>query len=392
MIIRLINKGIVSIIVPLLKWFSSIHESRLVFQGRPDYSDNPRALSDYLVANQLYNKGHIYWLVSNAKKYRKKYPNANVTFISLYSIWGIRNIRAYYIHLTSKYVFASHNFLIDYSTISKEQQYILLWHGCGYKDNTTQGGKRFFSKALVSGPIFLKTKAKFWNTEEQYLIAKGYPRYDWLLHPSKKAQDVYTHLNVLGKKVILWMPTFRNSKTGISYGEDAIKNFPILKSHAEWEQLDKLCSMNNIILFIKLHMSQKSYNLDFKSFSSIKMIEENDFESIGIQKYEFLGIIDALISDYSSVAIDFLITNKPIAFTLDDYDDYKRLRGFVFENPLDYMPGHHLYTLQDLSQFIIDIKEGNDPYAKKREQVSKEAIFRTDCYCKELINSILKIS
>ncbi len=39
-----------------------------------------------------------------------------------------------------------------------------------------------------------------------------------------------------------------------------------------------------------------------------------------------------LVSDYSSVAIDYLLLDRPLGFTLDDYEAYTESRGWVFDD------------------------------------------------------------
>ena len=78
--------------------------------------------------------------------------------------------------------------------------------------------------------------------------------------------------------------------------------------------------------------------------------------------------VDALISDYSSAAYDFMHADKPIAYTLDDAEDYKL--GFLFENPLDYMPGHIVYNQEEFMDFIKDVIDGKDPYKEERRRIS----------------------
>lgn len=58
-----------------------------------------------------------------------------------------------------------------------------------------------------------------------------------------------------------------------------------------------------------------------------------------IKLYELIGISDGLLSDYSSVAVDYLLLDRPLGYVLADYNIYKEKRGFVFEDPLEYMPG-----------------------------------------------------
>ena len=107
-----------------------------------------------------------------------------------------------------------------------------------------------------------------------------------------------------------------------------------------------------------------------------------------IPLYKFVALSDGLISDYSSIAIDYLLVDKPIAFTLDDYDLYKESRGFVFENPLDYMPGHHIYNFNDLRVFIECIATGKDSYKEERDRVRKVTVVQSDHYCLDILNAL----
>ena len=42
------------------------------------------------------------------------------------------------------------------------------------------------------------------------------------------------------------------------------------------------------------------------------------------------------------------------------------------ENPLDYMPGRHIYTYDDFIRFVQDVADGKDEYASERDRVRKE--------------------
>ena len=91
-----------------------------------------------------------------------------------------------------------------------------------------------------------------------------------------------------------------------------------------------------------------------------------------------IGISDGLLSDYSSVAVDYLLLDRPLGYVLADYDMYKEKRGFVFENPYDYMPGYKISNYGDVLSFIEDVIEGNDRYAKERRELNKKINFYND--------------
>lgn len=120
--------------------------------------------------------------------------------------------------------------------------------------------------------------------------------------------------------------------------------------------------------------------------TNIVYLENQDLEDNGLQLYEFINCSDALISDYSSVAIDYLLLNRPIGFTLDDYDAYTESRGWVFEDPLEYMPGEHIYNVQQFEQFVLDIRNGKDDYENQRKAILAKTHNVTDNYCKRVLD------
>ena len=122
--------------------------------------------------------------------------------------------------------------------------------------------------------------------------------------------------------------------------------------------------------------------------SSIIFIDDSDLEKLNVQLYNILQYTDALLTDYSSVAVDYLLLDKPLGFTLDDYEEYDKLRGFVFDNALEYMPGHHIYNIEDLQRFISDISENKDLFKGRREMVMPEMHNSCDNYCKRIIQKL----
>ena len=85
-----------------------------------------------------------------------------------------------------------------------------------------------------------------------------------------------------------------------------------------------------------------------------------------------------LITDYSSVSNDYLLLDKPIIYTLDDYEKYRESRGFKIDDPIKYYIGHHAYNPSDLQKSIIDIIHNGDIYREERNSVLDELHTYTD--------------
>jgi len=89
------------------------------------------------------------------------------------------------------------------------------------------------------------------------------------------------------------------------------------------------------------------------------------------QEVHIIDMADALISDYSSISIDFLLKDKRIVFTLDDYEGYRKSRGFFPENAIDFMKGYHVYNQKELEDSLSEIADGIDKYISERHAVMK---------------------
>ena len=119
---------------------------------------------------------------------------------------------------------------------------------------------------------------------------------------------------------------------------------------------------------LKLHHLQAELPIFSERFENIVLIRDDDLRDRGLQLYQFVRCADALISDYSSISIDFMLLDRPIVYTLDDYEDYAASRGLFPENAIDYMPGYHVYSVAQLKMALSEISAGKDVH--RRERVS----------------------
>ncbi len=77
---------------------------------------------------------------------------------------------------------------------------------------------------------------------------------------------------------------------------------------------------------------------------------------------EVLSIVDLLITDYSSIFFDFLVTDKPIIFYVWDRDLYEADRGMYL--PESVLPGPVAETVDEL----IDLIEKKDIFVDQYRQ------------------------
>ena len=370
------------------KFPPAIVPNRILFETNDDFTDNSRALFDYMVENGYNKKYELVWLVHEPEKY-KKYETENVKFIQNFKKGsGIRRAEAYRYALTSTYIFYTQAFNWI-GMARKEQTFVNLWHGCGYKANK-KNRKVFFDYCLVPGEVFIKTKMEFFGCSYKKLITLGYPRYDMMLRGSEAATKYKEKLlkDTNSDKLILWMPTYRHASSE-RLNEETLNNefnIPIIDDAKKLLQLNDFCRENRLLIVIKKHYLQIPYDFGENVLTNIIYLENKDLSAKNLQLYEFINCADALVSDYSSVAIDYLLLDRPLCFTLDDYDAYTESRGWVFENPLEYMPGEHVYDMNGFCSFLTHVKDGVDEYQDQRAAVRAKTHNVCDNYCQRVLD------
>jgi CDP-glycerol glycerophosphotransferase (TagB/SpsB family) len=67
----------------------------------------------------------------------------------------------------------------------------------------------------------------------------------------------------------------------------------------------------------------------------------------------FLPLCTLLITDYSSVAFDFLLLNRPLIHYVPDFDHYRAMRGFYYSVG-EAMPGPLIRQPDDLLRSVRD--------------------------------------
>lgn len=257
---------------------------------------------------------------------------------------------------TSRYIFLNDNFFpLAFMNFKNESKVVQLWHAPG-------ASKKFGGS--VEGPDDIK------------MLSKISENTDYLIISSKKIEDYYAEAFQIEKSKIrpLGLPRmdyyFENhdldalkSEFCKKYGIDSTKKIilyaPTFRDEEEYNNvlnyLD-LVKFNEVlgdeyVLALRLHPKIKNfYSGSIKS--SEKYIDCSDYPS----EQELMMISDILITDYSSIMIEFAILNKPILFFVYDLDSYlTNERGFYYDFETT-VPGKLVYD----SDGLIDAIKNND--------------------------------
>ncbi|MEY2701522.1 MAG: hypothetical protein RLY43_142 [Bacteroidota bacterium] len=299
----------------------SIKNNKIVlcnFDGK-GYGDNPKYIAEELIKNN--RNLDIVWLVENIN---------NHDFPDYIRSVNIRSIKAIFELVTSK-VWVDNSRKSFVTRKRNKQFYIQTWHGCMMIKKIEQDAQSklpylYVKSAIndsrminlcISNSRFMTNfmKSSFWYNGN--ILQCGYPKSDCLINSSDlDTCNIKNKFNIDEKlKIVLYAPTFRNSKKLDSYllEFEELLNTLNLKFGGSW------------IILLRLHpfMSEMSKKFNF----SKKVIDVSDYNDM----QDLLIISDILITDYSSTMFEFYLMNKPVFLYASDVEFYKNERGLYFE-------------------------------------------------------------
>ena len=340
-----------------------------------DYDDNARALFEYMVENGYNERWKLVWIVKDPREsdfISNKY--ANVEFVSWdWSDTEDEELRdRYYENLfLAKFVFFTDAYGFA-RNCRCDQVRVQLWHGCGYKTRVNFSRcEHRYEYNIVIGEEYRKIHERIYGLRDDQVLITGYPKEDWLFDPCKEWKELFGIPEAT--KYIFWMPTFRKAKGVLSEldekGFDGDTGLPIVNTKSQMDELNDLLGNHDTVLVIKLHPFQDRDRINVDDYSNIRMIENKDLYRHRLPINRVLGNADALISDYSSTVVDYLVLDRPVAYTLEDIEEYENSRGFVFDNVRDWFAGKEIWNFDDFLEFVVSVGQGTDPDREKRQDV-----------------------
>lgn len=293
---------------------------------------------------------------SLSSKYGKQY------FIETESIQGIRQALSAGVWFTSAGLPA-------YGTgLHKKRLIINLWHGVPLKKialldpNLKKAARIYFKKIfsenytciLTTSHELIPLMARSFAVSEDKIKVWGQPRNDGLFQKN----DCHEILGQLFPdlpeytKTVLYAPTFRD------YGQ--VQLFPF--KDFDQKQLEAFLEEKNMLLFIRTHVAEQGSAAPYLG-KRIRFLGNEQAEDVtGI-----LNIFDCLITDYSSIYIDYLLTDKPMVFLPYDRQQYLDGRGMNFDYD-DVTPGPKPETFND---FLDALSPKEDFWKSERTRVNR---------------------
>lgn len=360
-----------------------------------DFYDNARALFEYMLQCGCNRKYELVWLVKYPEQYQEHTSYENVKFMSFdWSVSKAEKERAEYYRVLclAKYLFFTDAYGFA-RNCRKDQIRVQLWHGCGFKTrvNFVRCEKRYEYTTVIS-EVYSKIHQDIYGLREDQMLITGYAKQDWLF--GELGEEKWRWLQIPDdNKCIFWLPTFRTAAKSLRILNErqmeSETGLPIADTMDKLVKLNELLEERKLILLIKLHPFQDKSAVTSKNMSHIILLDNHELFVRDIQINQLLSRADALISDYSSAAVDYMLLNRPIGFTLDDVEEYASSRGFVFDPIQDWLPGKAIYTFDQLCVFLEEVATGEDSTRDKRRMLTdKMHKYHDGNSCKRILEAL----
>ena len=220
--------------------------------------------------------------------------------------------------------------------------------------------------ALCQSEFWRPIESAGLNLPEERFVINGLPRNDALFTSDVSMTSLFGDQH---KKVVVWYPTYRQHKDKSNVRATDSSSLPIIHNEAAAKKISEIAARYGALIVVKPHPAQDLSLIKALNLDHLKLIYDDFFVQHGITPYMFLGKTDALITDYSSVIFDYLLTGKPIALAQEDYEEYEKKVGFAIDMNLLRSCTVQLESAEDFESFFRDLVEGNDPLREKRDEL-----------------------
>lgn len=341
-IIQFLYKYVMSGVFRCIGLFTKTDDKLILFSsfGGRTFNDSPKVLFDAIVVDPRFNSYKFVWAFEEPDKF--SIPRAKSIRID--------SIEYFKTALEAKIWISSVNIERGLHFKKKNTVYINTWHGAGTKliGNACKGRKDYnFSNVdmmLVQSDFERDIFERDFLCNPDAIRMIGFPRNDELFHiTDKQRKELRKRFYIpKGKKVILYAPTWRDSKNGgMSY--DFVPPIHIDKWKNELAE--------RYVMLLRMHPLITKFDISCDNFA----IDVSLYENLN----HILAISDVLVTDYSTIVYDAAIVGIPFICFGFDYNTYKEERGFYYDLENVY-PGGVLKTEDEVIKRIDDVVNGID--------------------------------
>lgn len=350
--------GVLQLVLP-------VRRNRVCYVSIPDYTDSAFAMYRHLLRTRR-GLEHV-WLVDDLAiegRIRREFAD--------YDDRGHRLIvrpwspGSYPAFLRSRYIFHTHG-VYGFSRPRFRRDSICVWHGMPVKAirRLHTGDGRLFpvhgTVHVASSSFFRYVIAGVFDAHPADVLVSGLPRTDVLKGKTDPVHDRRAIAAALGldpdRKWLLWMPTHRSEQNPAVAAPK--RSFVEVVSEPLMDALDAACAEQGVEVIIKLHpfdvLNERSVDL---GRPALKLLTQPAWAATEIQLYDLVAAADGLITDISSVFIDYLHTGNPIGIIGFEADTYTRETLFDHRLLLECGAAVLLDEPNDVERFVSTLTGG----------------------------------
>lgn len=350
-----------------------------VIWGWPDYEDSVISLEIALQESQV---GSVILLMTDASCQPSWTLGPKTICVKKNSLAG------WLLFCSAKYVFFTHRCFMrrfPANVIS-----VNIWHGMPIKKIgwMLDGDEGISAKyTLATSPFWAKIMDQSMQPHGE-LLPVGLPRNDRLFI---SAENTFEKLQVSPEtKLIAWLPTYRQSVRGDLRTDGHESGNVFEMPDLDPDQLNEFLKSRNTVLLVKPH-PMAVFN-GTKSWSNLWIVDDAWLRQHSLSLYELLGATTLLISDISSVVIDYLLLDRPIIHAFSDLQAYQNSRGFSIEPITDYFMGPVVTTATGLEAALAEVLDGGDPMQEKRRSILHLSHSHRDSYATQRLLDAIGIT
>lgn len=361
-----------------------IDKNTILYETRDGKSivDSPYAMFIHMSGDSKYRQYKHVWVIDiNSEGIEDSIPSElrrNVTFVHRNTIEHVDYL------LKSKYIITNST-LESFFVKRPGQVYINTWHGTplkymGYdlKQNMNHSQnvlRNFLMTDFILSPnehtsnIFTDSY-KLRDAYTGKILESGYPRIDLTL--TSNGEDVLNKIRNQGtvvndgKPIVLYSPTWKGKSV-----HKATDDIEQIKTEF-FRLVEKFENQYNILIKVHPFIYRK-----FKEEADIQDYLVSDL----MDPNEVLSVTDILITDYSSIFFDFLVTEKPIIFYSWDRDLYHFERGMYLNE--DELPGPVTENIEELISALETVDQITSEYKEKYKSLANRMVKYDDGHATE---------
>ncbi len=352
-----------------------IDQNKIVYETRDGKSivDSPYALFLYLASQPEYDNFRHIWIIHKddhiIKDIIPKELRPKVDFVVRETIPYVEAL------LTAKYLISNSTFESFFSK-RPGQVYINTWHGTPLKHMgfdipfsvaASQNVLRNFLMTdylLSPNPHTSKIFINGYKLDGIYpgeVLEGGYPRIDRTLNISR--DEALTKMTSYGTKVTNTLPILLYTPTW--------KGKNVNQANDDIEQI-----INETLVLVDNFRGQYQVLVKVHPFIYDLVKQDERIKDYLVSDYmdanEALAATDVLVTDYSSIFFDYLVTDKPILFYVWDKDLYENERGMYLEE--SELPGPSAENLTELISLINNLDQSIAPYQERYQQLKERMV------------------